>query len=330
MNRMAVLPFVLLPALIMALWLALGGEAADNRAAAVDRSVVRILVEGPLGRGAGSGFVVNADGVVATNFHVVAPTRMPGWTLTVAGGDGAALPAEVIATFPGEDLALLRVPGLDRPPVTFAAVDDRLPDKGLEVAALGFPGAADRLGPQDEASLSSGAVARVFRAGWSMGGPVVPIIQHSAATNPGNSGGPLVDRCGRVIGVNSQREVRFLAGPGGVPLVIEQIQGVFYASGAGALIAGLEAEGIAHSVAAYSCEGWQARLQGAAPVGLLALAGFGLAYALMRRRRPPTQVVVDCGAAMDDCTGAVERALRRLGPSARIAIRARPSIEPPA
>jgi len=335
--RMILLPFALLPALVVAIWYAPGDDRIGARAAAVDRSVVRILVEGPTGRASGSGFVVSRDGVVVTNNHVVRQAVGPTWAIAVTAGDGAeALPAQVLAVHPGEDLALLRVGGLRLPPVVFAPnTADTIPGKGGVVAVLGYPGAADRLGPHDEASLSEGIVARIFAGAWSMGGPTIPIIQHSAPTNPGNSGGPLVNACGQVIGVNSQREVRLLRGPGGVPLVTEQIQGVFYASGTAPLLARLRAAGVPPRIAADACAPRGPSLGRAMIARLLGLAGLGLAFLAMRRRaarhapRPAPQVIVDCGAQPRDCARAIAQALATAAPGSRIAVRASGRAVPP-
>lgn len=324
MNRVALLSLAMLPAMNALGWAGLDRDVG-NRAAEVDRSAVRVLTEGQEGRGTGSGFVINADGYVVTNFHVVARVLSDGWTVSVTGSvDGTPATAEIVATLPGEDLALLRVPGLDRPAVVFSAAKYALPAKGADVAVLGFPGAADRIGPQDEASLTSGTVARVFNGSWSMGGPVIPIIQHSAATNPGNSGGPLIDRCGHVIGVNSQREVRILLAFSRVPIVTEQIQGVFYASGVAPLLDWLRTEGIAHRLASDVCEAG-ASSRSTALAGGLVVSSVGLAFLVVFRRRRVSQALVNCRTTAEDCARAVESALRRVKLGASIRVRdARP------
>jgi hypothetical protein len=137
--------------------------------------VVRIYVEGPSGRGSGTGFVVQGDRV-ATNFHVVQTHLERDWAIYVAGGGpepGRRLAVSVVGLFPGEDLAILQVAGLHRPPVRFASVDPTAnldPTKGLQVFGIGFPGAADRLGPVTEASFSPGSVSRTFSGSWSTTG----------------------------------------------------------------------------------------------------------------------------------------------------------------
>ena len=95
-----------------------------------------------------------------------------------------------------------------------------------------------------EASFSPGSVSRTFSGSWSADGPRITIIQHTAPTNPGNSGGPLVNVCGEVIGINAQREARIIPGPGGIPLVSDPIQGVFSSLHASVLRQKLEQLGI--------------------------------------------------------------------------------------
>jgi hypothetical protein len=120
--------------------------------------------------------VVSQVDHVATNFHVVQTHLERDWAIYVAGGGpepGRRLAVSVVGLFPGEDLAILQVAGLHRPPVRFASVDPTAnldPTKGLQVFGIGFPGAADRLGPVTEASFSPGSVSRTFSGSWSTTG----------------------------------------------------------------------------------------------------------------------------------------------------------------
>lgn len=316
MRRPLLAIVLALPALAALAWLALG-EAPGGVAKRMDRSVVRIFVLGPDGASSGTGFVLNRDGFVATNFHVIEAHLEQAWNIVVAdreSGEGRPRPAELVHAFAGEDLAILRVEGLDRPPATFASPDSEL-TKGLEVYAIGFPGAADRLGPLDEASLAPGAVSRTFSGPWAEGAPAVRIIQHTAPTNPGNSGGPLVDRCGHVVGLNTQREAHVVFGPGGVPLVTDPIQGVFYASSADALTGKLTQTGIAFEIAGARCgsgfmETLRREVNSMWAIAAIMLSVTGLA--LLFRPRPLMQVVVHCGDAVGACAQAVERAVRNI------------------
>jgi hypothetical protein len=318
MRRPLLAALLALPAVFAVAWLALSEAPGDGVAKRLDRSVVRIFVFGPNGASSGTGFVLNRDGLVATNFHVVEAHLELAWDIVVAdrvSDEEQQRGAEIVHAFPGEDLAILRVAGLDRTPATFANSGGHELTKGLEVYAIGFPGAADRLGPVDEASLVPGAVSRTFSGPWAEGAPAVRIIQHTAPTNPGNSGGPLVDRCGHVVGLNTQREAHVVFGPGGIPLVTDPIQGVFYASGADVLTAKLRQSGIVFHIAAGSCgTGYIATLRRgldnmwAIVAIMVSLTGLTLLF----RPRPVMQVVVQCGDAAIACAQAIERAVQNI------------------
>jgi len=183
-----------------------------------DQSVVRVIVwEVKNGRrsgtyGSGTGFVV-ADEYVVTNDHVTDDSdfRKDGATaerVVIDGSRQNQRAAQLIWASPELDLAVLRVPGLKRPPLTLSSAPyaDR-PDKGESVWAIGFPGLADRSLQSDEAFLNStvtqGVVGKVVQGRAGQKDRVRPVIQHNASINKGNSGGPLFDNCGVVVGVNT-------------------------------------------------------------------------------------------------------------------------------
>jgi len=155
----------------------------------LEPSVVAILAEGRRGAGEGSG-VVYAPDTIITNHHVVEGAEEV--TVVLAGGD--RLPAEVRATDPQTDLAVLTVERDDLPPARFA---ERLPAVGSLAVAIGNP-----LG--FEGSVTAGVVSGIDRAIPSGGREpaLVGLIQTDAAISPGNSGGALVGPGGRVIGIN--------------------------------------------------------------------------------------------------------------------------------
>ena len=144
--------------------------------------VVRIL--GP--SGAGSGFVVDADGYILTNEHVIAG---PG-QLTVFFDHGSRLTPEVIASDPARDIALLKVVSSRRLRALPLATEAR---EGEEVVAIGYS-----LDLEGGMSVTQGIVS-AFR---SYGG--VDYVQTDAATNKGSSGGPLLNRRGEVVGMSSR------------------------------------------------------------------------------------------------------------------------------
>lgn len=177
---------------------------------ALERSVVRIIAETADGMGTGTGFVINTDGYVLTNRHVVSGAET---VRVVPTGATSALSVRDISVWEELDLAVLRVPGLRLPPVTLSLAE---PGKGQKVWAMGYPGGADREGMADDSTLTTGIIGRLFNGRWEESFTrQLAIIQHTAATNPGNSGGPLLDDCGHVIGVNTQADLELIVTPDG-------------------------------------------------------------------------------------------------------------------
>jgi serine protease Do len=137
----------------------------------------------------GSGFIVSAEGQVVTNHHVVAGAA----TITVTLNDGTALPARLLGSDPRTDLALLQIePEEPLPFVEFG--DSESVRAGDWVLAIGNPFG---LGGSVTAGIVS-ARGRDIHAG-----PYDDFIQVDAPINQGNSGGPLFDTCGQVIGINT-------------------------------------------------------------------------------------------------------------------------------
>jgi S1-C subfamily serine protease len=159
---------------------------------AVGPAVVSITVgRGGAGGGAGSGVIVAPDGYAVTNDHVVDGAGRLTATLT----DGRTLDAALIGEDPSTDLALIRLNGTDLPvaaPGRSAALR-----VGRLVVAIGNP-----LGFQS--TVSAGVVSALGRSLRSRTGRLIEnVIQTDVALNPGNSGGPLVDSAGRVVGINT-------------------------------------------------------------------------------------------------------------------------------
>ena len=176
---------------------------------AVDRispSVAHIEVHQNAGRfrsgeprerqGGGSGFVFTPDGLVLTNSHVVHEAAR----MVVTLADGRRMPATVIGEDPASDLAVIR---LERP---------QFDELGLIAAELGdsqrlrVGQIAIAIGAQYvfQSTVTAGVVSALGRSLRSYSGRLIDdVLQTDAALNPGNSGGPLVDSSGRVIGVNT-------------------------------------------------------------------------------------------------------------------------------
>ena len=161
-------------------------------------SVVSIRETTATVEGAGSGFVIGAEGYILTNNHVVAAAADGQGTILVRFNDGQEAEAQIVGRSPSYDLAVLEVEGVtDLVPLEFG--DSQGVVVGDAVVAIGSP-----LGL--EATVTSGIISAINRpvtAGGQGDLSFINAIQTDAAINPGNSGGPLVDSAGRVIGVNS-------------------------------------------------------------------------------------------------------------------------------
>ncbi|MBC7263359.1 MAG: trypsin-like peptidase domain-containing protein [Chloroflexi bacterium] len=164
----------------------------------VNPSVVNITVTEGSGsfaqQGTGSGFVYDDKGHIVTNNHVVADATK----IWVTFADGTMLPAKIVGTDPGTDLAVIQVdrPARELHPVTLGDSDTL--QVGQLAVAIGNPFGLE--GTMTVGIIS--ALGRVLSAA-SSGFAIVDLIQTDAPINPGNSGGPLLDVGGRVIGVNT-------------------------------------------------------------------------------------------------------------------------------
>lgn len=164
----------------------------EQRRVRIARRLAQSTVSVLSGPSTGSGFVVGPERWVITNHHVVGSAR----TVRVRFGSGTTLPARVIRTDPSHDLAILEVVGgrVPAPPLDLA--DSDTVEVGQTVLAFGSPFGLD-------GTLTEGIVSARRDVPDVGGGMARRLIQTDATINPGNSGGPLVDRRGRVVGVNT-------------------------------------------------------------------------------------------------------------------------------
>jgi S1-C subfamily serine protease len=153
--------------------------------------------------GAGSGFIWDDDGRIVTNYHVISEVRKrPNMTIHVVMADRQAYDADLVGVAPEYDLAILKFKPQSQPPkdaikkIELGTSNDL--EVGQKVFAIGNPFGLSL-------TMTSGIISALNRSIESpVGDKRIPgAIQHSAPINPGNSGGPLLDKSGRLIGVNS-------------------------------------------------------------------------------------------------------------------------------
>ena len=226
--------------LLLSITLLLGQTLAAN---AVPRkilncrdSVVRIFAAYDDGWYSGSGFVVKQETdrtIIATNYHVVEGNP---YEIEVYIGGDASAQAKVLASDKKRDLCLLAFRSPVRlAPMTLAA---GRAEQGDAVYALGYPAAADafsdtELHSGEEVTITDGIISAVRTATIENNGPAVKLLQISAAINGGNSGGPLFNEKGQVIGINTYG--------------LDDAQGIFGAIEVGELLDFMKQNGIVNN-----------------------------------------------------------------------------------
>jgi putative serine protease PepD len=167
-------------------------------------AVTYIVADTAQGQATGSGFVISSDGLIVTNDHVVDGATS---VQVKVGTSDQAQDATIVGVDPSRDLALLKVDGHDLPTLTLG--DSSSIGVGDATYAIGNPFGLDN-------TLTTGIVSALQRNLQAPDGATIAgAIQTDAALNPGNSGGPLLDAGGKVIGVNSQIETGSTGGAQG-------------------------------------------------------------------------------------------------------------------
>lgn len=209
----------------------------------------------------GSGFVLNDEGYIATNHHVI-----KGGVRLYVNPDGETIDFRTLVRNPNAkvvwassdlDLAIVKVNNpKDFQPITLAEV---LPRKGETVYAVGYPGAADDYnikGSRDltsDALVTKGVLSRSYVGSW--GRTPLELVQHNAEISWGNSGGPLFDECRRVIGINTKLTSKKF----GRNVVVAP--GAFFSSNVSELMKVLKNKSIAYGSTSERCQSREDQLQ---------------------------------------------------------------------
>ena len=197
------LSFVLLACFVLP---AFAAEEVPERVLKCVDSVVRILVEYHDGTSSGSGFIIKSDKddtLIATNYHVVEgnPYRISVWV-----GADRKVNASIFAHSEQKDLCILKIESIIN--AKALVLSNAVAKQGEAVYAVGYPGAADILSDSEahastDATITNGIVSAIREVTVSKYGSPVRVLQINAAINQGNSGGPLFDKKGEVIGINT-------------------------------------------------------------------------------------------------------------------------------
>ena len=175
---------------------ATGGSTQPTRVGSIYASVASGVVQIRTGKASGTGFVIEDNGTIVTNAHVVEGETS---AKVVFNDSDKAVPAKILGRDESSDLAVLRVDPSAAPQLRpLALADSNAVKVGDSAIAIGYPLGLDR-------TVTAGIVSGLGREIKAPNGfNIDKVIQTDAPINPGNSGGPLLDAKGRVIGVNSQ------------------------------------------------------------------------------------------------------------------------------
>ena len=175
---------------------AVSGSIAQTRAGSIYAAVASGVVQVRTSDGSGTGFVIEDDGTIVTNAHVVDRATS---AKVIFDDSDKAVPARILGRDESTDLAVLKVEPGDAPKLRpLVLADSDTVQVGDAAIAIGYPLGLDR-------TVTAGIISGLGREIQAPNGfSIDKVIQTDAPINPGNSGGPLLDAKGRVIGVNSQ------------------------------------------------------------------------------------------------------------------------------
>ena len=257
-----------------------------------DRSVFRIINSTG---GSGTGYLIASPGYLLTNQHVVGSDQKV-FILQQLEGRNEIYEANVLHRDRERDMAIVHTARLPGEPLKF---NSDAAQKGLQVFTLGFPGLADMENWQTidqfidilrasrnytTSSHTKGDISRVISETWDSRSHRMKIIQHTATIRPGNSGGPLMDLCGRIVGMNTAGITGSRAGSATV----------YLASAASEIMQFLNENGVRYTEAGSDCptnigsgagSTRRDRLMMAAIIGLALILLAGILTAIVYRRQ---------------------------------------------
>ena len=224
--------------------------AIDNVNNRDDAVVLLVVIKNGKPIGSGTGFII-APQIIATNFHVAGVNDV---MVLTPGKREKVKPFKTTRLWGSADydLQLLKVENLNTAPLSISIVPIA---KGSDIKAIGFPMVAEDPIEFDgvESTITKGIVGRIIQASWDEGGPKFNVIQHSASINQGNSGGPLLDLCGRVVGINTRKAPSIVDIKSGIGIT-SQSEGIFFASSIEVLVNELKKLNISPLIKSEACE----------------------------------------------------------------------------
>jgi len=281
--------------------------AIDDEWESYRKSVVRLVVDGDDFTSSGTAFAISEAGHYVTNFHVVEEVVADDIRLLAVESLVPARkehPATVLWSDALRDLAVVHVPSWINEPLALLPSDEVRVN--LAVLSIGFPGSSDALSGMMNAgwtvpTLKNGIVSESIDVPLEEEEGSWGLLEHSAVVNSGNSGGPLVDECGRVVGVNVAKasssvdiaEALAMAAIGGYAQSEGDIQeGAYFAIRSDDLRAALDAQSIPYTSRSRSCFsgslGVEALLGGIAALVCLFATAMLAMFLYFRRKLPDT------------------------------------------
>ena len=237
--------------LIFALSYGLSSAQSKNYISQANKATVQVIAQN---QGSGTGFLVSNDGYILTNYHVADGST----TYKVRfSGTIDSINVQFVDFNEALDLALLKIMDNNKLPLSLN-IQERTATQTLW--ALGFPGAANAVGVGSDSTATKGVLSRAFSGSWG-NGRNLKIIQHSAAISSGNSGGPLLNDCGEVVGINTAvPKGRIVIDAQNLSVDAVVGQGIFFASDISESLLLLDANNVNYTTVTERCLSEQERL----------------------------------------------------------------------